>query len=60
LEKALEMIGYEDFRKSQLESRKQGVRLGARKKGQNAGTKVIAKHMKVTDRKRLDVIYDAR
>ncbi len=28
LEKALEMIGYEDFRKSQLESRKQGVRLG--------------------------------
>ena len=28
LEKALEMIGYEDFRKSQLESRKQGVRVG--------------------------------
>ena len=28
LEKALEMIGYEDFRKSQMESRKQGVRLG--------------------------------
>jgi carbon-monoxide dehydrogenase large subunit len=28
LEKGLEMIGYEDFRKSQLESRKQGVRLG--------------------------------
>jgi carbon-monoxide dehydrogenase large subunit len=29
LEKALEMIGYEGFRKSQLESRKRGVRLGA-------------------------------
>jgi carbon-monoxide dehydrogenase large subunit len=28
LEKALEMIGYENFRKSQLESRKQGVRFG--------------------------------
>src|SRR5262249_44570934 len=28
LEKALEMIGYEDFRKSQMGSRKQGVRLG--------------------------------
>ncbi len=28
LEKALEMIRYEDFRKSQLELRKQGIRLG--------------------------------
>jgi carbon-monoxide dehydrogenase large subunit len=28
LGKALEMIGYEDFRKSQMESRNQGVRLG--------------------------------
>jgi carbon-monoxide dehydrogenase large subunit len=28
LEKALEMIGYEEFRKSQLDSRQQGVRLG--------------------------------
>jgi len=28
LEKALEMIGYEDFRKSQIGSRKRGVRLG--------------------------------
>jgi carbon-monoxide dehydrogenase large subunit len=28
LEKALEMIGYQDFRKSQLESRKRGIRFG--------------------------------
>jgi carbon-monoxide dehydrogenase large subunit len=28
LEKALELIGYGDFRKSQLESRKRGIRLG--------------------------------
>ena len=58
LEKALEMIGYEDFRKSQLESRKQGVRLGVGIAAYVEGTGFAIPHLR--RRRRSDRRQDLR